>query len=80
MPIDVTINFNHADIKSSASLQRELTNFNNGQNFDGLEHFSYNNSGFVNLLFGHLESTNFDGITVSNHSNCTLSNPKPKLT
>ena len=55
----------HAGIKSSASLQQELAEFNNGQDFDGLEDFTYNNSGFVSLLFGHLENTDFDGITVS---------------
>ena len=62
------VSFNYAGIKSSASLEQELTKFNNGQDFDGLEHFSYNNSGFVSLLLSHLENTNFDGITVSNHS------------
>ena len=51
-------------IKNSTDLQQELTTFNNGQDFDGLEHFTYNNSGFVNLLFDHLSDTNFDGITV----------------
>ncbi len=58
----------HTGINSNASLQQELMVFNNGQDFDGLEHFTYNNSGFVNLLFDHLSDTNFDGITVRNHS------------
>ena len=51
-------------INSNASLQQELTVFNGGQDFDGLQHFTYNSSGFVNLLFDHLEDTDFDGITV----------------
>ena len=38
--------------------------FNDDSDFDGLEDFTYNNSGFVDLLFGHLENTNFDGVTV----------------
>jgi hypothetical protein len=51
-------------INSNPSLQQELAVFNNGQDFYGLEHFTYNNSGIVNLVFGHLEDTDFDGITV----------------
>ena len=51
-------------INSNPSLQQELMVFNDGQDFDGLQHFTYNNSGFVNLLFDHLEDTDFDGITV----------------
>ena len=58
----------HAGINSNTSLQQELTVFNDGQDFDGLQHFTYNNSGFVNLLFDHLSDTNFDGITVCNIS------------
>ena len=38
--------------------------YNGGQDFNGLQHFTYNNSRFVDLLFGHLEDTDFDGITV----------------
>ena len=52
-------------MNSNASLQEELTEYNGGQDFDGLEHFTYNNSRFVDLLFGHLNDTDFDGITVS---------------
>ena len=51
-------------INSNPSLRQNLTVFNGGQNFSGLQHFTYNNSGFVNLLFDHLEDTDFDGITV----------------
>ena len=51
-------------INNNPSLQQELTGINGGQDFDGLQHFTYNNSGFVNLLFDHLEDTDFDGITV----------------
>ena len=51
-------------MNSNVRLQQELTEYNGGQDFDGLEHFTYNNSRFVDLLFGHLNDTNFDGITV----------------
>ena len=54
----------YAGIESNLSLQQELMKFNNGQNFSGLQHFTYNNSGFVDLLYGHLNDTDFDGITV----------------
>ena len=65
-------------IKNSTDLQQELTTFNNGQDFDGLEHFTYNNSGFVNLLFDHLSDTNFDGITVCYpYSNTAMLYPCP---
>ena len=30
----------------------------------GLQHVSYNNSGLVDVVFGHLNRTNFSGITV----------------
>ena len=29
----------------------------------GLQHFSYNNSGVVDIVFGHLKMSNFTGIT-----------------
>ena len=31
----------------------------------GLQHFSYNNSGVIDLIFRHLNETGFSGITVS---------------
>jgi hypothetical protein len=62
--LHVTSFYGHAGINSDERLQLELAVFNSGLDFDGLEHFTYNNSGFVNLLFDHLSDTNFDGITV----------------
>ena len=44
--------------------------FNGDSDFDGLEDFTYNNSKFVELLFGHLNDTNFNGITVRK-KNCS---------
>ena len=51
-------------MNSDVSLQEELTEYNGGQDFDGLQHFTYNNSRFADLLFNHLSDTDFDGITV----------------
>lgn len=51
-------------INSNATLQQELVEFNAGQDFGGLQHFTYNNSGFVDLLYDHLNDTDFDGISV----------------
>ena len=64
-------------VNGNASLQQELTEYNGGQDFDGLEHFAYNNSRFVDVLFGHLNDTDFDGITVRSsylHHNHSYSN------
>ena len=54
----------YTGIKNNVSLQQELMKFNKGQNFSGLQHFTYNNSGFVNVIYGHLSDTDFEGITV----------------
>ena len=54
----------HAGINSDTKLQQQLVEFNGGQEFNGLQHFTYNNSKFVNLLYGHLNNTEFEGISV----------------
>ena len=52
-------------IDNNASLRQDLSDFNGEVDFSGLQHFTYNNSGFVDLLHGHLTETNFEGISVS---------------
>ena len=39
--------------------------FNESMDFQGLQHFTYNNSKFVEIVHHHLAQTNFEGITVS---------------
>ena len=67
--------FLSAGINSNASLQQELVEFNAGQDFDGLQHFTYNNSGFVDLLYDHLNDTDFDGISVHKLAFCYTTMP-----
>ena len=59
----------HADISNDSELQESLRDFEpdldlpaNGK--FGLQHFSYNNFGVLNVVFGHLNKTNFTGISV----------------
>lgn len=60
----------HTEIDESPDLRESLKEFE--ANLDlppdvefGLQHFSYNNSGVIDLVFNHLTSTEFTGITVS---------------
>ena len=60
----------HAGIEESADLRDSLKEYE--ANIDlpasvqfGLQHFSYNNSGVIDLIFNHLTRTEFTGITVS---------------
>lgn len=55
----------HSGINNNVSLQQQISEFSGGVNFHGLEDFTYNNSGFVDLLHSHLTETDFEGITVS---------------
>ena len=61
------------EIQSNETLAGRLAKFNpelslsSGERF-GLQHFTYNNSGVVDLVFDALEETNFTGITVSIYS------------
>ena len=59
------------DMKSNSSLSAELATYD--QEFAkeedtdfGLQHFTYNNSKFMKLVFGHLGETDFNGIVVRN--------------
>ena len=38
----------------------------------GLQHFSYNNSGVRDIIYGHLSQTHFNGITVSYLFACSI--------
>ena len=64
------LHFINAEIGENANLRGELREYE--ANLDlpanvefGLQHFSYNNSGVVNLVYDQLNRTNFTGITVS---------------
>ena len=48
----------------SARLREYEPNLSSSVDF-GLQHVSYNNSGLVDVVYGHLNRTNFIGITVS---------------
>ena len=59
----------HADIGDSSELNGRLRVYGNDLDLPAdvdfaLQHFSYNNSGVLNLVYGHLNRTNFTGITV----------------
>ena len=60
----------HTDISDDSELNKRLKvyeadlNLPDGVEF-GLQHFSYNNSGVVDVVFGHLNRTNFTGIAVT---------------
>ena len=61
------------DITNDVQLNQRLKNYEEGilrlnlqPDIDfGLQHFSYNNSGVLDLIFDHLNRTSFSGITVS---------------
>ena len=65
-----SINTNSTELQSDEALGERLAKFNAelslppGEQF-GLQHFTYNNSGVVDLVFDAYEKTNFTGITVS---------------
>ena len=56
------------DVTTSTDLSERLreyeTDLPSSVDF-GLQHVSYNNSGIVDVVFGHLNRTEFTGITVS---------------
>ena len=57
------------DIKNNLELNQRLkeyeTNLNLTDDVDfALQHFSYNNSAFLEVVLGHLSNTHFSGITV----------------
>lgn len=57
------------DIDSNASLRDALKAYEPNLNIPtskfNLEHFSYKNFGILNLTIGHLNRTNYTGLTVS---------------
>lgn len=56
------------DLQSNENLTADVASYNrdfNGGDF-GLQHFTYNNSRFLEVLFSNLESSNFTGIVVRN--------------
>ena len=59
------------DITNDVQLNQRLKNYEEGilnlqPDIDfGLQHFSYNNSGVLDLILDHLNRTSFSGITVS---------------
>ena len=60
----------YTEIGNSSDLRDSLEEYEDGLDLPtdvefGLQHFSYNNSGVVNLVYGHLNETHFTGITVS---------------
>lgn len=60
----------HTEIGNSSDLRNTLEEYEAGLDLPanvefGLQHFSYNNSGIVNLVYDHLQRTNFTGISVS---------------
>ena len=58
------------ELQNNNTLGEGLAKFNSelslssGERF-GLQHFTYNNSGVLDLVFDAIEKTNFTGITVS---------------
>ena len=64
------MSFTHIEIDNNTSLRKRLSKYEPDipdalvDDFN-LEHFSYANSGILDLIFGHLEATNFTGITES---------------
>ena len=60
----------HTDISEDSELNERLKVYEAELNVAddvefALEHFSYNNSGVVDVVFGHLKKSNFTGITVT---------------
>lgn len=65
-----TWTFLHADIKDDLDLNTRLKGYESDLDFAAnvpfaLEHFSYNNFGVLELVYGYLNQTKFGGITVS---------------
>ena len=59
----------HAETNRDATLGEKLADFNRGLNLlpdeeFGLQHFTYNNSGVLDIVFNGIKSLNFTGITV----------------
>ena len=64
------------DIDQSSDLRDSLMEYEanldlNGDEF-GLQHFSYNNSGVLDLVFGNLNRTQLSGITVSSYGDLLI--------
>ena len=60
-------NNDYVDIRSNSDLSANLTQYNRNLQPDekfGLQHFTYNNSRFFDVIFGHLQTTDFQGIVV----------------
>ena len=59
----------HVDIENDTNLRDALKAYEPELNIEtsdfNLQHFSYRNRGILNLIFGHLERTNYSGLTVS---------------
>ena len=57
------------DIDNSTKLREDLRAYEHGLNIPttdfNLQHFSYKNRGILNLVFGHLNRTNYNGLSVS---------------
>lgn len=58
------------ELQSDETLGERLAQFNTELSLSsderfGLQHFTYNNSGVLDLVFDAIEKTNFTGITVS---------------
>ena len=56
------------DIADDSGLNQKLKQYQENSETDvnfALQHFTYNNSGVLDLIFGHLNRTSFNGITVS---------------
>ena len=59
-----------AEIKENSELSERLKVYESGQNLPAdtefaLQHFSYNNSGVLELVYKYLDNTSFSGITVN---------------
>ena len=69
--VKINVLSDSTDIDNKASLRHTLRAYEadlNVQKSDfNLQHFSYKNFGILNLIIGHLNRTNYTGLTVSNN-------------
>lgn len=60
--------FSLSDVKSNIELREDLKAYETDLDISSeefnLQHFSYNNSGILELIFDHLDRTDYNGITV----------------
>ena len=68
MLLDCQNDFSLSDVKSNTELREDLKAYETDLDISSeefnLQHFSYNNSGILELIFDHLDRTDYNGITV----------------